>query len=267
MEISSSQNERIKFVKKLYRRRYRDEYGLYLAEGLRLVEDLCVTSSVRELYYTKKLTVSERGRRLLDRIAAGTGARVYLCTEKVFGEISDTDADQGVLAVLEKPQPVVDWEPQLKQGMILVLDRIQDPGNLGTIIRTAAAAGVDGLWLVDGTVDPFNPKVVRASMGAVGKLAIASVTAEGCVALCERLGLNLAAAALGGAVPYYNHDFSKPCALSIGNEANGVQPYLLEHSRAKVSIPLANDVESLNAAAAAAILIYEMVRQRRFMQL
>ena len=111
--------------------------------------------------------------------------------------------------------------------------------------------------MVDGTVDPFNPKVVRASMGAVGKLAIASVTAEGCVALCERLGLNLAAAALGGAVPYYNHDFSKPCALIIGNEANGVSLSLRAHG-AKVSIPLANDVESLNAAPQHH-LIYEMV--------
>jgi len=267
VEISSSQNERIKLVKRLYRRRCRDELGFYLAEGLRLVEDLSNTGRIRELFYTEKLTASERGRRLLHRLADDPNIRVYLCTERVFAEICDTDTEQGVLAVVAKPTPISDWKRQLKHGAVIVADRVQDPGNLGTIIRTALAAGVDGLWLIDGTVDPFNPKVVRASMGAVGRLAVSSMTAEECVELCEILGLRLVAAALGDAVPYYEHDFTQPCALIIGNEANGVQPYLLNKSWRRVYIPLANAVESLNAAAAAAVLIYEVARQKRLFQL
>jgi len=263
VEISSSQNERIKFVKKLYRRRYREQLGLYIAEGLRLVEDLSRTNSICELYHTRRLTMSERGRRLLAQITEDQKARVYLCTDRVFAEICDTDTDQGVLAVMEKPKPVTDWDSHIKQGSILVVDRIQDPGNLGTIIRTALAAGVDGLWLIAGTVDPFNPKVVRASMGAIGRIAISTMTAQECVDQCGNLGLKLVAATLDDAVPYYLADFSQPCALIIGNEANGVQPYLLQHSLERVLIPIANEVESLNAAAAAAILIYEVVRQRQ----
>ncbi len=263
MEISSTQNERIKFVKKLYRRRYRDESGFYLAEGLRLVEDLYKTSSICELYYTKRLAASERGRQLLAQIQAEQNTKVYLCTEKVFAEICDTDTDQGVLAVVKKPNPVTNWNSQLKQGVIVVVDRIRDPGNLGTIIRTALAAGVDGLWLVSGTVDPFNPKVVRGSMGAVGRIALGTMTARECLEHCRVFELKMVAAALNNAVRYYDADLSEPCALIIGNEANGVQPYLIKHSDERVFIPLANEVESLNAAAAAAILIYDVARQRQ----
>ena len=105
-----------------------------------------------------------------------------------------------------------------QRGLVLIADQIRDPGNLGTIIRTASAADVDGIWLVNGTVDPFNPKVVRSSMGAVHKLPFSLVSAESCVDLCRHYGLKLIAADIKDAEPYYNSDLAQPCAVVIGNE-------------------------------------------------
>lgn len=263
MEITSRQNERIKFVKKLHRRRYRDQFGLYIAEGLRLVEDLSQSAIIKEVYYTKELVAKPRGRKLIEQIW-GAGIEAYSCTESVFAEICDTETAQGILAVVHKPEQVVDWHGKLDRGLVLIADQIRDPGNLGTIIRTASAADVDGIWLVNGTVDPFNPKVVRSSMGAVHKLPFSLVSAESCVDLCRHYGLKLIAADIKDAEPYYNSDLAQPCAVVIGNEGDGVQPTLLKHCDQRVFVPLANEVESLNAAVAAAVLIYESVRQRQF---
>lgn len=262
MEITSHQNTHIKFIKKLYRKRYRDQYQLYIAEGLRLVEDIAKTGMIQELYYTDKLLTTTRGEQLLSALQA-EGIAAYKCAQSVFSEICSTDSDQGVLAVVRQPQPVTDWRDHLHKGVVLVIDQLQDPGNLGTIMRTALGAGIDGVWLIDGTVDPFNPKVVRASMGAVQSLPIAYMTAQECYEQCQKLGLTLVGADVRGALPYYQCDFTTPCALVIGNEANGIQPALLEKCQQRVCIPIVNGVESLNAAIAAAVLIYEVVRQHR----
>lgn len=264
MKISSRQNERIKFVKKLHRRRYRDQSRLYIAEGLRLVEDLSSTDMIQEVYYTDRLVSSPRGQELLEQLQE-SGVNVYLCSEEAFGDIADTDNTQGILAIVHQPELVVNWEHKLKQGLVLVVDQIQDPGNLGTIMRTALAAGVDGIWMIKGTVDPFNPKVVRSSMGAVQKLPLASMTARECAELSSRFGLKLIAADLENADPYYDTDLAQPCAIVIGNEGSGIQLELLKHCTERIFIPLANDVESLNASVAAAVLIYESVRQRQFL--
>ncbi len=261
MDITSIHNERIKFVKRLHRRNYRDQHGLFIAEGIRLVEDMTQTNNIRELYYANKLLETDRGKGLVSSLKE-RGIAVYSCNNHVFSKICATENSQGVLAVVKQPQPVIDWRKNMNKGIVLVIDRIQDPGNLGSILRTALAAAIDGIWLVKGTVDLFNPKVVRASMGAILQVPFTVMSAEECITYTQALGLELIISEIKGAVEYYNCNFRKPVALVIGNEANGVSHHFINYAEQRVYIPQAPSVESLNAAVAAAVLLYEALRQR-----
>ncbi len=260
MNISSRHNEQIKFVKKLYRRRYRDQFGLYLAEGLRLVEDINQTKAIEAIYYSPRLLNNKRGSDLLSQVR-NAQIPTYACTESVFSEISSTDTDQGILAIVKKPESS-DITSNLIAKTVLIVDKIQDPGNLGTIIRTALASGVDNVWLVHGTVDLFNPKVVRASMGAIQRISYLNLSIEQSITYCAQHGLRLIATDLKDADPYFKCDFSSSHALVIGNEGNGVSELFLDRSDQKVFIPIMNEVESLNVATATAILLFEGLRQR-----
>lgn len=261
MDITSIHNERIKFVKRLHRRQFRDQHGLFIAEGIRLVEDMTQTNNIREVYYINKLLETNRGKRLVSAVKE-QGIASYSCSDHVFSEICATENTQGVLAVVKQPLPITDWLHSITQGIVLVIDRIQDPGNLGSILRTALATAIDGIWLVKGTVDLFNPKVVRASMGAVCQVPYTVMSFEECITYAQDLGLELIISDTKGAVEYYNCDFSKPIALVIGNEANGVSHYFTDRATQRVYIPQSGCVESLNAAVAAAVLLYEVIRQR-----
>lgn len=259
--ITSKQNEQIRFTKKLRRRRYRDQTGLFIAEGLRLVESILSTNNILELYYTDQLVKTDRGRSLLAS-CVNKEIKTCECSDQVFGELSMTENAQGVLAVVNQPRPLLDWHQQLKQGIILVVDRIQDPGNLGTILRTALAAGIDGIWLLQGTVDPFNPKVIRASMGAIMDLKFNYLTNDQCISLVREHDLELVVTDLEAGVKYFQQDFHKPLALVVGNEANGVDPYLIKAAQKSIYIPTTDAIESLNVAVATSVLLYEIVRQR-----
>lgn len=268
MKISSSHNDRVKFVKRLQRRRFRDRHRLFIAEGLRLVEDLLRTDKVRDVYYSEQLLTSKRGRDLLTQVG-DLGINVFACDKHVFSNISTTENEQGVLAVVNQTQPVADWDRQLNNDIILIIDRIQDPGNLGTIMRTALATGISGIWLVRGTVDLFNPKVVRASMGAILNIPFAVYSQEQCMKYCDACGLKLIVTDIdnSNSIRYYDYNFKMPLAVVIGNEAHGVGEYFKFRAQARVSIPVKNLVESLNAAVASSVILYEIVRQRESKQL
>lgn len=261
VKITSKQNEKIKQAKRLYRRRSREQTGLFLAEGLRLVEEALVRGSIKRLFYSNALLHSERGKELLDR-AITQSVELYHCSVEVLAELTDTQNDQGILAVVKQPKPVTNWENQLDQACILVIDRVQDPGNLGTILRTALGAGISGVWLVAGTVDLFNPKVVRASMGAIFSLPFSLVNKEEVLDMCQANNLKLFVTDVVDGVTYYQSDFTNPLALVVGNEANGVDPTFTKNASARIFIPLTNQVESLNVSIATAVLLYEVQRQR-----
>ena len=177
-------------------------------------------------------------------------------SDEVMAAMSDTETPQGVLAVLGVVQRPFPSHPTF----LLILDSIRDPGNLGTILRTAAAAGVDGVWLGPGCVDAYNPKVVRSSMGALLRLPLAGGGWPEITASAEKLTVYLAAA--DGERVYTAVDWTQPCALIIGSEASGAgrQAHQLAHER--ISIPIKSHTESLNAAVASAVILFEAVRQR-----
>ena len=203
------------------------------------------------------------------RNEAANGIRMYQVDEKVMAKLSDTKAPQGVLAVIRTPEQNL---RQLRPGTasdnnapVIILDRVQDPGNLGTIIRTADAVGALGLILLEGCVDAYSPKVVRASMGSLFHLPVVQdVTAEEALTWCYRNGYEPAATALKNAQNVYKADISKKMAFLFGNEANGVAEELQAAAETRLFIPMTGLAESMNVAMAAGIILFEGLRQRKF---
>jgi len=255
--ITSLQNDRVKYVRALqHRRRVRRREQRLVFEGVRLVEEAVRAGMPPVLvFYTARVGDDERGDRLLASLRE-MGVNCYAVSEQVLVACSDTETPQGVLAVMPIPAPPRSEHPTFT----LILDRVRDPGNLGTILRTALAAGVDQVLLTPGTVDVANPKVVRAAMGAHLHLPAVALEWE---AIAEAVtGCDIWLADVGGQTPYTAVDWTRPVALIIGGEAAGAGKQARAIAQGLISIPMAPEVESLNTAAATAVILFEVVRQR-----
>jgi TrmH family RNA methyltransferase len=249
-------------------------------EGVRLIEDaLGAGAHFESVAYTAALEASERGLVLLDALqhVPCRGANV---SKQVMEAIADTENPQGIAAIVSRPH--FELEDLFKQGLqtIVIADQIQDPGNLGTIIRTAEAASASCLITTRDTVDPFNQKAMRASMGSALRLPIATeAQLPDVLARCRERGIKLVAsrprsaptqaaiedAAVAPSVKAYTDaDLSVPFALILGREASGISDQTSALADEFIYVPMAAGVESLNVAAAAAILLYEAARQREF---
>ena len=254
--LTSVKNPHIQHIRKLQSSaRARRKNGLFVVEGVRLVEEVLTAERRPEfVLYTDGL--SNRGQQTVDRFSS-LGIDVFPVAPQVMQAASDTQTPQGILAVL--PIPVREMPSDL--NFALVLDSVRDPGNLGTLLRTALAAGVDAVLLPPGSVDPFSPKVVRAGMGAHLKLPILLLD---WTALSKQLaGLSIILADSAEGVPYFEAGFETPLALVIGGEAQGAGSQAAGLATSRVHIPMPGEAESLNAAIAGAILMFEVVRQRR----
>ena len=296
--ITSVNNQRVKDIANLKQKKYRTESGIFFAEGLRAVKEAVQYADVTGLFFTK--TEEDKLNEIL-KIAETKGVQIYCVDEKVMAKLSDTKTPQGVLAVIKMPennlqqlrpgafakkmaqqnknaeQAVKGNTPQKvkespaqqfeldNNAPVLILDRVQDPGNLGTIIRTADAVGALGIILLDGCVDAFSPKVVRASMGSLFHLPVVQdVTAEEALTWCYRNGYEPAATALSNAQNVFKADISKKTAFIFGNEANGVSEELQAAAETRLFIPMTGLAESMNVAMAAGIILFEGLRQRKF---
>ncbi len=258
--ISSPSNPQVKQVvlwqKKAEARR---EDGIFLAEGLRLVAE-APGSLIRQMY------ISEACERELS--AAGSGFSFLLdlpheiVTDGVFSKMSSVQAPQGVLAVLKRPAYGMEELLQKKPLTLLLLEDLQDPGNLGTILRTGEGAGIGGVILSKGCVDIFSPKVVRGTMGAIYRVPF--VEAEDlpdCIRSLQKEGVKFYAAHLKGRESYTKVKYPEATCFMIGNEGNGLTEGLASLADGYVKIPMEGQVESLNAAVAASLLMYERKRQ------
>ncbi|MDK2821353.1 MAG: methyltransferase, TrmH family [Clostridia bacterium] len=263
-EITSINNRYIKLARSLRERSVRNKKGFYLIEGIHLLEEARISGIPLEaVFFSPKALKNSQGYQLakdLDR----AGYRCLMITEELMEVISTAVTPPGVLAIA--PIPATDLNELLKDNvsLIVVADGIQDPGNLGTIWRTALGAGAKGLVLTHGSVDPFNPKVVRSAMGATFKLPV--VTDKKPKELVEKLfsaGLKVVVADVGASVPLWQVDLTEPLALVVGNENKGPDPELTAAASGRVIIPMVGPLESLNVSVAAAILLYETVRQRQ----
>ena len=274
-KITSRQNP---LVKRFRRVRAGSERHHIFLEGVRLIEEAIAAGAHFEtVAFTAALEAGERGLRLIDALqkVPCRGAHV---SPPVMEAIADTENPQGVAAIVSRPFRTLDELFARDLRLIVVADQLQDPGNLGTIVRTAEAAGADALITTRHTVDPFNRKALRASMGAALRLPmVTDVDRAGLAQHCRTRGLKLVASRLPAAAKpnviedaarapkvhaYTEADLTAPLALIVGKEASGVSGTMAAAADEFVYIPMAEAVESLNVSAAAAILLYEAVRQR-----
>jgi len=256
--ITSIHNSRIHLVRSLLRRpKERREAGAFVAEGVRLVEEaLSAKWPFRFVLYGESL--SARGEELI-RKSKTEGIELDEVADTLLNSVSETENSQGILAVLDCfPLPIPD-----NLSFVLILDSIRDPGNLGTLLRTAAAAGVQTVFLPPETTDVFAPKVLRAGMGAHFRLPILSLSWDDIRARTR--GLEIYLAEMEGAISCWESDFRLPLALIIGGEAEGASQAARELADQQVYIPMPGGSESINASVAGGVLIFEIVRQRKIL--
>ena len=249
-------------IRDLRRRKGRERRGLALAEGVRLVEEaLAAGVPVRGAVVSPALEGTPRGKTLKSALAERGIPLVEVDVAELDG-LSDTEQPQGIVAVIEPRDWSLDQVPVAPGSVVLVLDAVQDPGNVGTMLRTALALGAAGLVALKGTAELTNPKVLRGSMGALFRLpAVASTTEEFLSWIAQR-GLELWVTAADGEPLRRSHGSPRQSglALVVGNEGAGVSPRLQTAARRRVAVPLAPGVESLNVAVAAGILLHEVTR-------
>ena len=257
--IDSGQNKIAKLIKSLENRKYRDKEKLFTAEGLRFTSE--IPNDYEILFYAVSETYAdENDAGLLEK-----RAKVHIFSDKAFKDISSTDNPQGIMAIVkQKSYSVPDViDAAGGNGMFIMAENLNDPGNLGTIIRTADACSFSGVFISSGSVDVYSPKVLRSTMGSVFHIpVIRNADICECAGFLKENGISMYAAHLGGEKTPYSFNFKKGCCFLIGNEANGLSGKALDLADEYIKIPMPGKAESLNASVAAAVLRSEAVRQR-----
>lgn len=254
MLLTSLQNPKLKSLRSLHARKGRKQAGLFMLETTKLVQEAIASGWPLEEVFATEEWVAKYG--------APADAPVTLVAERLFTQLVTTETPEGVVAVARLPQ-----EPELPKvtatSFFVVADALQDPGNLGTIIRTADAVGATAVLVGPGTVDPYSPKVVRATMGSLFHLPVlvrSSLYDD--LKQLKGQGVAVFATALRHDRSLYDLDLSGPLAWLVGNEGAGLTPEALALATEAVSIPMPGQAESLNASVATAVCLYETLRQR-----
>ena len=268
--ITSTSNQRIKELSQIQKKsKVRSREGVFVAEGIRMVRETPYDRLV-SLYFSESFE-KKYGREVLDAISGGDAKireqirkKTEILSDPVFSYVSDTKTPQGVLAVVRQMEYTLE---QMTEGVVphlMILDNLQDPGNLGTIFRTAEAAGVTGIVMSRDCVDIYNPKTIRSTMGALYRMPFVYVEdlRETILSLKEKK-IRSYAAHLDGKNTYDKENYRKGTAFLIGNEGNGLRKEIAECADSWIRIPMCGQVESLNAAVAATVLMFEVSRQRR----
>ncbi len=260
-EVISLANPIIKDIKNLTQKKGREESGTFMAEGLKLVIDaLELGWTIRTLVYAK----AAKGKPLVEQAAVNTvasGGLVLEVSEKVISSITRRDNPQMVVGIFDqKWKPLRDIRPAAGETYV-ALDRVRDPGNLGTIIRTADAAGASGVILVGDCTDPFSLETVRATMGSVFAMPVARASVDEFLSWRKTAGVSVVATHLAGSVDYRTIDYKKkPVVLLMGNEQSGLPPQLASQADQLARIPQQGRADSLNLAIASAVMLFEARR-------
>lgn len=251
-EISSKDNKIFRLCEQLSHKKYRDKLGLYLIEGENLLEEAVKNGAAIK---TVLMCRDYRGSLF------GTEDKAFCLSDKLFEQLSQTETTQGIMAIVEKPELSPDRFLDRGGGNFIVLDRLQDPGNIGTILRTADAAGYELAIVMKGTADVFSPKAVRAATGSLFRMPVVFMdSVDELMEFTRAAGKKLVATCFDTDRYYYDENLKGNIALIIGNEGSGISRELIECSDLKIKIPMHGNIESLNASVAAGILMYEAVR-------
>jgi TrmH family RNA methyltransferase len=262
-KITSASNQRIRDAVRIRERKEKFGHDFFLVEGPHLVETaIRAGADIKEVFISEAFLAGKEHQGLLRLIAGYTG-EILEVTEQVLGKITDTETPQGVVAVAEYGQWKLEDLAVSGRDLIVILDGIQDPGNLGAIIRTADAAGAGAVVLLPATCDALMPKAVRATAGSIFHVPVLRAGYDAVLAWLEEKEIPLAVTAADASQDLFLTDLSGPVAIAFGNEARGVSSRLKRSSDISLRIPIVGRAESLNVATSAAICLYEVMRQRR----
>lgn len=254
--IESKNNTIYKETKKLKDRRNRNKQKKYLIEGFRLVEEaLKANANIETIFYIDD--IEDKATDIISKY--NYNGKVFKLNKNLFLEICETENPQGLLAVVF----MNDTNKVLNGEFYLLCDKVQDPGNLGTIIRTAHASGIDGIILTKGTVDIYNDKTIRSTMGSIFYVPIIQDEDLSVVKDLKEKGFSIVATSLEGKNDFFDEDLTGKIVITVGNEGNGVSNEVYDISDKKVKIPMPGGAESLNVGVATSIILYERVRQTR----
>ncbi|WP_058484861.1 TrmH family RNA methyltransferase [Defluviitalea phaphyphila] len=256
--IESIKNKKLKWLIMLQKsKKHRNKEKVFIVEGIKIIKEIPEKWEIISIFVSTSFM--QENYNVINNISSN----VFEVSDKVFNSLSDTKTPQGILAVCKQKTFCIDEILKEDKGFYIILENIQDPGNLGTIIRTGDALGAKGIFLTKGTVDLYNPKVIRSTMGSIFHLPILiDVDIDELLTKLNEKNIFTLSAHLKGEKYPYEYDLNRALALIIGNEANGIKDSTAKKTDALVKIPMLGKAESLNAAMASGILMYEIVRQR-----
>lgn len=265
--ITSENNPLIKDIKSLKIKKYREQNRLFFIEGIKFIEEaLTSDEDIKSIIISETVQKDGKIQGIIHKIKQKERkTRLYSVPDNILKQLSDTETPQGIIAVVKmKNYDLVEiMNRNKKNNLFVILDAVQDPGNMGTIIRTADAADFDAIIATKGCVDFYNPKVLRSTMGSIFHIPV--INANDLSQLITNLkskSIKIYASHLNAQKYFYDLDMSKDTAIIIGNEANGISDQTASLADELIKIPMPGKAESLNASIAAGILIYETVRQR-----
>lgn len=261
--ITSRDNDLIKKIHRLTSTAGRRKEGQYFTEGVRSVlQSLEAKADVDRVVYSKEVFRMPGGRSLVERVRYN-GVKTVEVSENLYRLITDTDSPQHIMAVINIKESRLEDTLGAMGPMLVIVDGLQDPGNLGTVIRTADAVGANGVVLLKGTVDPYNPKTVRSTMGSIFSIPV--IRKNDTKAVLEGLqekGFRLIASSPNAQRPYWDVDYRGKVGIVVGNEARGISEQVGKRADIRVVLPMCGEAESLNAAVACGVLLYKALEQR-----
>ena len=260
--ITSKENKAVRYLVSLSDPKVRKKEKAFLVEGIKMVEEaLRDKLGVKQVIAAPSLT-QHHGKGLI-KLAERSGVDILWISERLLASLSDSKTPQPVMAVVGMREHSEEALLANDSGLIVIAHQLQDPGNLGTIIRTAEAVGASGVVITANSVDPHNPKAVRASMGSILRVPVVNMSdGKSFLGKCKQRGFQTAAMVLNGKHSLFEMDLKKPTVIIVGQESSGLQGDILESVDLRVRIPMAESIDSLNVATSAAVILYEAFRQR-----
>lgn len=260
--IVSKSNDNVKFIRSLNEKKYRTKYNAFYLEGVKVTNEILDKNEAIDILfiaYSKSLLISTNGgQALLDRISSLKNVKVLEFEENIFKYMTDTVNTQGILVVMKIPKYSLENE---ENKNIILLDKVQDLGNIGTIIRSCNAFGVDTILCTSGTADVYSPKAVRATMGGILNVKIIYLDDIEKVNLFKKMGYKIATTSLKTQNSIDSIDYNNKYIFVMGNEANGVSKEIIDISDFVVKIPMSEKIESLNVGVATSIILYEQYKK------
>ena len=264
MKITSLQNPKIKFIRKLRNRKARDEHSLSILEGFRAVTRAAECGAdITECYYSPELFLGGNENELLDKLSE-KGVEIFELSPHILQKLAYRDRPEGILAVMKNRSHSLEEFPVAKNGLYIVAESIEKPGNLGSIMRSADAVAATGVIVCEKRTDIYNPNVITASTGALFSVPLAEADTEAAYAFLRENGIKILAATPEAKDIYTDVDLTGGVAIVVGAEQYGLTDFWKDKSDINVTIPMLGFIDSLNVATATTVLMYEAARQREW---